>query len=120
MPREPQLEITGYGRQGVVAAIARITDTDWPILWEGLIHDTAASRERAAGADAIEEMRTFAFGFPTAVRLPDGELLATWWASHDGGPTGIRWARPDPTDISPCGSMMESTFGETGARLCGR
>ena len=85
-----------YGRQGVVAAIARITDTDWPILWEGLLHDAAASRERAPGADAIEEMRAFAFGFPTAVRLPDGGFLATWWASLDGeptGPTGILWAR---------------------------
>lgn len=82
-----------YGRQGVVGAIARITDTHWPILWEGLIHDAAASRERAAGADAIEEMRTFAFGFPTAVRLPDGELLVTWWAARDEGRTGIRWTR---------------------------
>jgi len=82
-----------YGRQGVVAAIARITDTDWPILWEGLMHDAATSRERTMGADAIDEMKSFAFGFPTAVRLPDGELLATWWAAQDGGPTGISWAR---------------------------
>lgn len=82
-----------YGRQGVVGAIATITDQDWPIHAETLIHDAAAERERVPGADAIEEMMTFAFGFPTAVRLPDGDLLATWWASLDGGPTGISFAR---------------------------
>ena len=85
-----------YGRQGVVMAIADITDEAWPIHWEGLVHDAAAERERAPGADAIEEMKTFAFGFPTAVRLSDGDLLATWWASPDGGSTGIAWARLHP------------------------
>ncbi|MFN8620710.1 MAG: sialidase family protein [Chloroflexota bacterium] len=86
-----------YGRQGVVIAIARLDEQGpWPILWEGLVHDAAASRERAAGADAIEEMKAFAFGFPTAVRLADGELLATWWQSLDGDPlgtTGVAYAR---------------------------
>jgi len=82
-----------YGRQGVVMAMADITDHDWPILWEGLVHDAATERERREGADPIEEMVAFAFGFPTAVRLADGELLATWWASLDGGPTGISFAR---------------------------
>lgn len=87
-----------YGRQGVVGAVATITDRDWPIQVEVLVHDAAAERERVPGADAIEEMLTFAFGFPTAVRLPDGDLLATWWASLDGGPTGISWARLRITD----------------------
>lgn len=82
-----------YGRQGIVMAIATITDQDWPILWEGLVHDPSTERQRREGADPIEEMVAFAFGFPTAVRLPDGDLLATWWASLDGGPTGISWAR---------------------------
>lgn len=86
-----------YGRQGVVMAIARVDEAgDWPILWEGLVHDAAAERQRVAGADAIEEMKSFAFGFPTAVPLAGGELLATWWAALDGvsaGPTGIRFAR---------------------------
>ena len=87
-----------YGRQGVVMAIADLADEAWPIVWEGLLHDAAAERQRAPGADAIEEMKAFAFGFPTAVRLPDGDLLATWWASVDGGPTGIAWARLRPLD----------------------
>ena len=51
------------------------------------------SRTRAADADPIQEMVAFAFGFPTSIRLPDGDLLATWWASLGGGPTGISWAR---------------------------
>ena len=84
---------TSDREMGVVMAIARMTDSDWPILWEGLVHDAASERTRVAGADAIEEMKAFAFGFPTALRLQDGELFATWWASLDGGPTGISWAR---------------------------
>ena len=66
----------------------------WPILSEDRLYDARAERTRAAGADGVDEMADFRFGFPTAIRLADGALLATWWAAAPGQPaTGISWAR---------------------------
>ena len=81
-----------YGDQGIVMALAEITDEDWPIRFEGLMYDAKARREGRQRQDGVSEMFDFAFGFPTAIRLLDGTYLATNW-SVEGGHTGIRWTK---------------------------
>ena len=41
---------------------------------------------------AVEEFYGFEFGFPTAIRLLDGNLLATHWMKKDGK-FGIMWTK---------------------------
>ena len=83
-----------YGRQGIVMAIARMTDENWPIEFEGLLHDAHASRAGVERGDGLEEMLDFQFGFPTAIRLRDGTYLASWWSVNGPGELcGVRWAK---------------------------
>lgn len=83
-----------YGTQGVVMAIARMTDENWPIEFEGLLYDAGATRPGMVHATGIAEMLELKFGFPTAVPLQDGTFLATWWSADAAlGRTGVRWAK---------------------------
>jgi hypothetical protein len=79
-----------YGEQGIVMALADITDADWPIAYEGLMYDAGALLRRTSDHEGVAEMNAFAFGFPTALRLQNGDFLATNW-SVEGGHCGIRW-----------------------------
>jgi len=79
-----------YGDQGIVMALADMTDEHWPIAWDGLLYDAKAVRDRTKIDEGVAEMNAFAFGFPTALRLQNGDFLATNW-SVEGGHCGIRW-----------------------------
>jgi hypothetical protein len=81
-----------YGEQGIVMALATITDHDWPIAFEGLLYDARARREGRQREGGVAEMVDFAFGFPTAVHLADGTFLVTNW-SVERGHTGVRWTK---------------------------
>ena len=83
-----------YGDQAIVMAIARMTDENWPIEFEGVLYDARARREGRIRADGVQEMIDLKFGFPTASRMRDGSYLATWWSAEDAsGRTGVRWAK---------------------------
>jgi hypothetical protein len=79
-----------YGDQGIVMALATMTEETWPTAFEGLLYDAKARREGRQRADGLDEMIDFQFGFPTAIRLTDGTYLATNW-SVEGEHCGIRW-----------------------------
>lgn len=81
-----------YGHQGIVAALATLTDGEWLVHDATLLHDAETVRERRMATDGVEEMVEFTFGFPTAVALPGGEALATFWAGPYGR-VAVRWAR---------------------------
>jgi hypothetical protein len=81
-----------YGDQGIVMALATITDENWPIEFEALLYDAKARREGRKRSGGVAEMQDFAFGFPTAIHLQDGTWLATNWSVEDGH-CGIRWTR---------------------------
>jgi hypothetical protein len=83
-----------YGRQGIVMALARLADEDWPIEFDGLLHDAHASRAGVERESGLAEMLDFQFGFPTAIRLRDGTFLASWWSvNRPGELCGVRWAK---------------------------
>lgn len=83
-----------YGDQAIVMAVARMTDSEWPIEFEGVMYDARARREGRVRADGVAEMIDLKFGFPTAFRMRDGTFFATWWSAEDAsGRTGIRWAK---------------------------
>ena len=83
-----------YGRQGIVMAIARMTDHNWPIEFEGLLHDAQDVRHGVERETGLAEMLDFQFGFPTAIRLRDGSYLASWWSvNRPGELCGVRWAK---------------------------
>ena len=81
-----------YGEQGIVMCLVRFTETSWEVLYEGLMYDAKAERERPQDADGVEELYTFTFGFPTAIGLQDGTFLATHWCFEEGS-FGIRWTK---------------------------
>ena len=82
-----------YGDQGIVMALVTFTDESWSILHEGLMYDARARRERPSDLETgVQEFDSFAFGFPTAIRLQDGSILATHWCQEDGA-FGIRWTK---------------------------
>ena len=82
-----------YGHQGIVMCLVSITDESWAVEFEGLVYDAKSRHERPADLESgIDELDTFAFGFPTAIKLQDGSFLATHWCVENGA-CGIRWTR---------------------------
>jgi sialidase-1 len=82
-----------YGAQGIVACLATFTPSAWTVQHETLMYDARASREGPAqGATGVDELDSFQFGFPTAIRLQDGTYLATHWCVEEGR-SCIRWTK---------------------------
>ncbi len=82
-----------YGEQGIVMCLVTFTEDAWTVHYEGLLYDAKTSRQRSAEVETgVDEFASFAFGFPTAIPLQDGTLLATHWYV-EGGVCGIRWTK---------------------------
>jgi hypothetical protein len=81
-----------YGDQGIVMNLVTFTDQAWTLWYEGIMYDARAKRTRSSDVSGLDELETFEFGFPTAIRLRDGTLLATHWCK-EGGKFGIRWTK---------------------------
>ncbi|MCA9229629.1 MAG: exo-alpha-sialidase [Planctomycetales bacterium] len=82
-----------YGKQAIVMCLVAFDDEGWTVHYEDVMYDAHASHERAKSVETgIEEFDTFAFGFPTAIALQDGSILATHWCQERGS-CGIRWTR---------------------------
>ncbi len=80
-----------YGDQGIVMNLVTFSHEGWEIHYEGLMYDPGTRQEGPTGR-GVEEYGGFQFGFPTAIRLQDGDFLATHW-SQEGGRFGVRWTR---------------------------
>ena len=82
-----------YGDQGVVMDLVTFTEDTWTVHYEGVMYDARAVRQRPTDIETgVEEFAGFEFGFPTAIRLPDGTYLATHWCKENGK-VGIRWTK---------------------------
>ena len=82
-----------YGRQGIIMNLVTFSETEWILHDEAVLYDAKSQHERAVTVKTgVEEFDEFAFGFPTAIRLNDGAVLATFW-SKENGRFGIRWTR---------------------------
>jgi hypothetical protein len=82
-----------YGQQGIVMALCTWSDTEWQVLSESLMYDAKGFRDGPSnGASGVDELDSFQFGFPTAIQLQDGTILATNW-SVEQGVCGIRWTK---------------------------
>ncbi|MEZ6047729.1 MAG: hypothetical protein R3C11_19550 [Planctomycetaceae bacterium] len=83
-----------FGDQGVVAAIVSLEDAGWKLETEQILYDAGLhkKREQQESGSLQDELDTFAFGFPTPLRLTENEFLATHW-SVEQGKCGIRWTR---------------------------
>ena len=82
-----------YGQQGVVMAMVTFTETEWKVLGDDLLYDAQASRDRPdSDATGVDELASFQFGFPTAIRLQDGTCLVTHWCV-ERDVCGIRWTK---------------------------
>jgi len=82
-----------YGQQGVVMALVTFTESNWTVHQEGLLYDARGFRDGPApAATGVDELASFQFGFPTAIRLLDGTFLATHWCVEQGV-CGIRWTK---------------------------
>jgi len=82
-----------YGDQGIVVNLVTFSEETWTVHYEGLLYEARAKRRRPANVESgVEELDTFKFGFPTAIRLQDGTYLATHWCKESGA-FGIRWTK---------------------------
>jgi hypothetical protein len=82
-----------YGEQAIVMCLVTTADDGWTVHHEDILYDANTVRQRGADVKSgIDELDSFAFGFPTAIHLRDGTLLATHW-SVENGTCGIRWTR---------------------------
>lgn len=82
-----------YGRQGIVAALVTFTETDWTVHFDTMLYDAGDYRDRPQdGLTGVDELKSFAFGFPTGIQLHDGAILTTHWCV-ESGVCGIRWTR---------------------------
>ncbi|MGE3779386.1 MAG: hypothetical protein AB7F89_19515, partial [Pirellulaceae bacterium] len=82
-----------YGAQGVVMCLVSFTDSAWTVHAEGLLYDARAFRDGpVSGQTGVDELASFQFGFPTAIRLQDGSCLTTHWCVEQGR-CGIRWTK---------------------------
>ena len=82
-----------YGAQGIVMNLVEVRDQKWEVVFEGLLYDPMTQKERPKDLiSGVEEFYGFEFGFPTAIRLSDGNILATHWMKKDGR-FGIMWTR---------------------------
>ena len=82
-----------YGSQGIVASLVTFTDLAWTVDHEILFYDARSFRAGPiAGQTGVDELDSFQFGFPTAIKLQDGTFLATHWCVEQGK-CGIRWTR---------------------------
>ncbi len=84
-----------YGQQGIVMAVVTFTPTAWTVQEEALLYDARGFRDGPeSGATGVDELASFQFGFPTAIRLQDGTILTTHWCVEQNV-CGIRWTKLD-------------------------
>ena len=82
-----------YGDQAVVMALVTVEQDHWNVHHESILYDARSFHQRSVEIESgIEELNDFAFGFPTAISLQDGTLLATHWC-HEQGTCNIRWTK---------------------------
>ncbi|MFV1966385.1 MAG: sialidase family protein [Pirellulaceae bacterium] len=82
-----------YGQQAIVMCLVTLTQDGWVIWHESMMYDAKTHRKRATDLKSgVDELDSFAFGFPTAIPLQDGSLLATHWCVENGV-CGIRWTK---------------------------
>jgi hypothetical protein len=82
-----------YGEQGIVMGLVTFDESNWEVRFEDVLYDARKSRARPAGLeDGAVELKSFEFGFPTAIPLHDGTFLATHWCK-EAGKFGIRWTK---------------------------
>ena len=82
-----------YGDQAIIMCLVTMTDDSWTVHYEGILYDAQTQHQRQASENwQTEELAAFQFGFPTAVILADGSVLATHWSVEEGR-CGIRWTR---------------------------
>jgi sialidase-1 len=78
-------------KPGLWANLSRIDGEAWVNLEEALVWQGARSG-MTGQTSAGEELAELKFGFPSMVRLPDGDVLALFWCSEDGI-NNVRWVR---------------------------
>ena len=82
-----------YGEQAIMMCLVTYDDEGWTLHHEDILYDAGTTRQRPEDIDSgVEELYSFMFGFPTAIRLQDGTYLATHWCQEDG-PFGVRWTK---------------------------
>jgi len=82
-----------YGEQGIVMGLVTFDESIWEVHLEEILYDARKSRARPEGLeDGAVELKSFEFGFPTAIPLHDGTYLATHWCKEEGK-FGIRWTK---------------------------
>ena len=82
-----------YGQQAIVMRLVTFDDENWTTHFESILYNPLSIRDRTANLqNGLDELDSFAFGFPTAIRLMDGTILATFW-SKEQGTFGIRWVK---------------------------
>ena len=82
-----------YGEQAIRMCLVIFLEDRWNVIYEDSMYDTKSVHQRPENLKSgVEEFDAFTFGFPTAIKLPDGDFLATHWCKEEGK-FGIRWTK---------------------------
>jgi hypothetical protein len=79
-------------RPGLWANVARLEGDAWVNESEAPLWGTHLASGMTGQAASAEELSNLKFGYPSMVRMPDGEVLMVFWGLEDGT-TNIRWMR---------------------------
>ena len=79
-------------RNGLWAHLARIDGTDWIPVTEQLIWGGDVEAIAGGGHSTIQSQKNLQFGFPTIIKLSDGDLFLVFWCVEQGL-SNIRWRR---------------------------
>lgn len=82
-----------YGAQGIVMNLVETKGDEWEVVYEDFLYDAMAQKDKPKDlTSGVEEFYGFEFGFPTGLRLFDGNIFATHWMKKDGK-FGIMWTK---------------------------
>lgn len=78
-------------RPGLWANLSRLDGDEWVNLEETPVWQGAGSGMTGEGISS-DELSGLKFGYPSPIRLPDGEVMAVFWCEEDAVNT-VRWVR---------------------------
>lgn len=80
-----------HGEQGIRMLLVTWDENEWIVHEETTLYDARSQYQRGEDIESgVDEFDDFKFGFPTGIRLENGDILATHWC-HESGKCVVRW-----------------------------
>ncbi len=74
----------GAGPPGIYVRLVDFSNDQWRLLAETVIYGNASRGQSHEGQAMADMFKSFRFGQPSVLKLPDGDILASHWCIEDG------------------------------------